>query len=69
MPATVFLVNGREVHRVEGEMSREELVREMTRAFGGKLGAAQSASPGIPPWAALAGGLAAAGLLLYFAIR
>jgi len=69
MPATVFLVNGREVHRVEGEMSKEELASEMTRAFGGMLGAAGPASPGPSLMAGLVGGLAVAGFIAFLATR
>jgi thioredoxin-like negative regulator of GroEL len=69
MPATVFLVNGREVLRVEGEMSKEELARAMTRAFGGMLGAAGPASPGVSLLAGVVGGLAVAGLVAFLATR
>ncbi len=45
IPATIFLVNGKEVHRVEGNLSKQDLLGEMSKAFGSGsvIGAPQSA--------------------------
>lgn len=55
IPATVFLVEGREVHRVEGEMTRPELVAAITRAFGAPSARTEAAPTGL----LVAGGLLA----------
>lgn len=70
IPATIFLVGGKEVNRVEGEMSQADLLSEIARAFGG--GSAPGAAPasfGIGTLALVGGGLAAAGLAAYLAFR
>lgn len=65
IPATILLQNGKEVGRLEGAATREELVAEMSRAFG--AGAVPAARAGIPTWGLAVGGVAAAGLLAYLA--
>lgn len=72
IPATIFLVNGKEVHRVEGGMTKEDLLGEMSRAFGGGLPQPGSApAPASFPTGTVVavGGVAAAGLLAYFLLR
>lgn len=71
IPATIFLANGKEVHRVEGGMSKQDLLAEVSRAFGGMPapGSAAPESGGIPTWAGIAGGLAIAGLVAFLATR
>lgn len=44
IPATIFLVNGKEVNRTEGDMSKQDLLDEISKAFGG--GAPQQRSQG-----------------------
>lgn len=66
IPATIFFVNGKEVGRVEGSMSKQDLQAEMARVFGGApisqtLGpAARTEEPG--PFGLLLGALGLAGL-------
>jgi thioredoxin len=59
-PTTIFFVNGQEVHRVEGGMSKAGLQAEMAKAFGGAMTSAPAQGPGLVP--ILLGGLALAGL-------
>lgn len=35
IPALIFLVNGKEVHRIEGGMSKQDFLSEIDRAFAG----------------------------------
>jgi thioredoxin 1 len=49
IPATIFLVNGKEVHRVEGGMTKAELIAEMARAFrGGAMAPTGSVTSSVP---------------------
>jgi hypothetical protein len=83
LPTTVFLVNGKEVHREEGGIDKTELLAGAASAFGG--GAAPAAAPGAPQvissppvmvsgsgsgntWLAL-GGLGAAGLMGWLILK
>lgn len=80
IPVTIFLANGKEVHREQGNLSKEDLQRAIAQAFGGAVPAAQTPGQaiiprGVPmsapssfPWGAV-GGLAALGLVGYFVLR
>lgn len=46
IPATIFLVNGKEVNRIEGDMSKQDLLDEIAKAFGG--GAPQQTNQAMP---------------------
>lgn len=69
IPATIFLVNGKEVHRVEGGMEKADLQGEIARAFSGgggaitQSGVSVPASSGLPLGTILIGGLTLAGLI------
>lgn len=65
IPATVFLASGKEVGRVEGTMSKEELLAQISRLSGQAPAAGSSGAS----WGLIAGGLAAAGLIAYVATR
>jgi thioredoxin-like negative regulator of GroEL len=67
IPATVFLANGMEVGRIEGLISKEELLAEISRRSG--QAPAAPAAPGGAPWGWIGGGLAAAGLLAFALTR
>lgn len=72
IPATIFLVNGKEVHREEGNLSKADLVAAISKAFGGSAApapAAGAASKGIPTWGMIGAGLAAAGIAAFVATR
>lgn len=64
IPSTVFLAQGKEVGRIEGAISKDELLAEISRRTG--VSVADAAGT---PWGWIAGGLAAAGLLVYAATR
>lgn len=83
LPTTVFLVNGKEVHREEGGIDKAELLAGAGTAFGG--GSAPAAAPGAPQvvssppvmvsgsgssntWLAL-GGLGVAGLMGWLILK
>lgn len=55
IPATIFLVNGQEVGRVEGQLSKEDLLAQISKVF--KTGIAAPAA-GAPPLGVILGGLA-----------
>lgn len=62
-PTTIFFVNGQEVHRVEGGMSKAGLQAEMAKAFGGAPGGmVQAPAEGPGAMGIILGGLALAGL-------
>jgi thiol-disulfide isomerase/thioredoxin len=84
LPTTIFLVNGKEVHREEGGMPKEELVAAVGTAFRGGTPPAPG-TPGAPqvissppvmvsgsgstsPWLVL-GGLGAAGLMGWLILK
>lgn len=71
IPATIFLKDGKEVHRLEGQVTREELVAAIAQVFGSGAApaAGASAQSKLPTVALVAGGLAVAGLITYFALR
>jgi thioredoxin len=60
-PTTIFFVNGQEVHRVEGGMSKAGLQAEMAKAFGGAMAQAPAQGPGV--LGIVLGGLALAGIV------
>jgi len=45
IPATIFLVNGQEVGRVEGGLNKEDLQAQISKVFGTAAPAASAASP------------------------
>lgn len=61
IPTTIFYVAGKEVSRVEGQMSRADLLQAASRVASGSA----PAGAGIPTWGLVAGGLAAAGIASY----
>lgn len=67
IPATIFLVNGKEVNRAEGDMGKNELLSEISRLTSGQVSAPPSS--GGFPWVLAAGGLVTAGVLGYLALR
>jgi thioredoxin-like negative regulator of GroEL len=81
LPTTVFLVNGKEVNRIEGQTTREDLLAGMAQAFkGGAPAAPAAAAPtgpaaappsggGVPTWGLVAGGVVVAGIVGYFVFR
>lgn len=58
IPTTIFFMNGKEVGRIEGSVSKQQLQSEMARVFGGSVQA--GAPAGISGTALLIGGLALA---------
>lgn len=68
IPATIFLQNGKEIHRVEGQLSKQDLLAEIAKVQtpGAALSPAGAPS-GIPTWTVVTAGLAAAGVAAYFA--
>lgn len=53
IPATIFLLNGQEVGRVEGKLSKEDLQAQISKVFG-----ASAAPAAGPPIGLVLGGLA-----------
>lgn len=68
IPATIFLVNGKEVHREEGNLSKADLLAAISTAFGSSAPAAARGG-GIPTLGWVAGGLAVVGLGIFLATR
>lgn len=68
IPATIFLSNGREIHRVEGLMSKEDLLAEIAKVQqpGASLSPAGGSS-GLATFGLAAAGLTAVGIAAYFA--
>lgn len=62
IPATILLVNGKEIGRIEGTATKEELLAAMSKAFG--AGAVPVPAGGVPILGVV-GGLAAVGVLGY----
>lgn len=75
IPATIFLVNGKEVHREEGSLSKDDLLRAIAQAFGGPAPAPggpvapTSSSKSFTDIAMGIGALGAVGALIYFVAR
>lgn len=75
IPATIFMVNGKEVHREEGELSKDDLLRAIAQAFGGPMPAqsgavsAPASSKSFTDIAMGVGALGAVGALIYFVAR
>lgn len=80
IPATIFMVNGKEVHREEGGLSKDDLLRAIAQAFGGPMpassgssapqsGAVPASSKSFTDIAMGVGALGAVGALIYFVVR
>jgi thioredoxin 1 len=68
LPTVVFLENGKEVHRIEGGMSQQDFLAEISRAFSGAPQGAYAAAGsagggGITPVAAVLGTVLFVGLV------
>lgn len=85
LPTVIFLANGKEVHRAEGGMSKEDFLGEMAQAFGGAAPAPAGSQPQVSVQKQLPmttvvssgssgtwvalGGLAAAGVMGWLLLR
>lgn len=68
LPATVFLVNGKEVNKIEGVMDEKDLEAEVSRAFGGatsNMVPVSSEKPSSFPILPVVGVLGAIGLAIF----
>lgn len=70
LPSVVFFMNGKEVHRVAGGMSKAGLMNEIQKAFSGGGASPQGLAPGVAPvsggsgmFASVLGGVALVGVL------